>query len=161
MKKFTVLILSALLCLTAVFAAGCESGTSIPKNTFNYENGKLSFSLEKKVFSLSIDDLTVETSKNFYSSYINHIEDKDEIEDLFEILFTGSENGFTFAEIAKEDSSDFASQCAILTIDSGKKSYDFYLDKDGKKIYYIGEGTYYRADAGDFSALYGTYIMNR
>ncbi|MBP5193491.1 MAG: hypothetical protein J6126_02035, partial [Clostridia bacterium] len=153
MKKFTVLILSALLCLTAVFAAGCESGTSIPKNTFNYENGKLSFSLEKKVFSLSIDDLTVDTSKNAASSYINRIEEKEDIEDFFEILFTGFENGFTFAEIAKEDSFDIASQCAILTIVSSNKTYDFFLDKDAKKIYYIGEGPYYCADTGDFSAL--------
>ena len=143
---------------TAVFAAGCETGASLPKNTFKYKNGRLSFSLEKKVFSLSVDDITVETAKNAAASYVRQIKDKDEIENFLEILFNGCENGFSFNEIPKEDFMANLASCAIITISSDDRSYDFFLDKDEQNICYMDDGVHYRADTGDFSALYGTYI---
>ncbi|MBQ9486150.1 MAG: hypothetical protein IJU83_04850 [Clostridia bacterium] len=161
MKKFLVMILAGIFCFSALAFAGCDKAPEQTNNTLKYKEEKLVFTLDKEIFSATVEEMTaLGASKDLLSSKIWRITDKDEIKDFLNKTFNGKDS-FNFAEITENQYLENFTKCSTITVyGSDSKQFTFYLYNDGNKAYYADSENevYYQADTGDLSALYETYM---
>ena len=155
------MILAGIFCFSALAFAGCNNATAEDKNTLKYKEEKLVFTLDKEIFSTTAEEITaLRAHKGGFSSMMWRITEKDEIKDFLNKTFN-EKNSFNFAEITTDQYYENFMECSTIEVFAGDgKQFMFYLYNDGKKAYYADSENkvYYRADTGDFSALYETYM---